>query len=263
MSESPLNPKLFHTLGVGDVVVVVRDFHEAGHPERGPYEVTIKAVDRSPDIGEDRRQGAPQIFVDIEGRETCLNGAYVYEIVSRAKKTGSFRPFNSLHRERHAYEPVSGRDRIRKGPMISTDQPFALAQAIIAHDPAKHVPYGLSPSRFYAAWEQAGYPGARGVWDRFSHTFEQGRPPEPTDKGFTFNQVGKTWWLHLPKFKTFVERRLPLIIKTLTEVKDEGAAWAAKFYQDHLEDEEIDRRRAEKDYATYAPRDRFAFADDN
>lgn len=262
MSKSPLNPKLFHTLNVGDVVMIVRDFHSPDHPERGPYTVAIQAIDRSPDIGEDRSQGAPQIFVDIDGKRTCLNGAFVHGIISRARQSGGFKPFNSLYHERDAYPLDPDGVWTRKGPMISVAHPFGLAKSIIAHDPAKHVPFGLSSSRFDVAWKQAGYPGARGVWDRFTQTFEQGRPPEPNAGGFTFSQVGKTWWLHLPRFKSFVERQLPLFIKTMAEVKDEGAASAKKFYQDYLDDEDFDRRREQNEANGYDSEDRFAFADD-
>jgi hypothetical protein len=262
MSKSTINPKLFHTLNVGDVVTIVRDFHEAGHPERGPYAVAIKAIDRSPDIGDDRSQGAPQICVDIDGQDTCLNAAFVYEIVSRVKRPGAFQPFNSLYHERNAYLPVSDNVWTRRGPMISAAHPFALAKSVIAHDPSKHVPYGLSKVRFDAAWKQAGYPGARGVWDHFAHTFEQGRPPEQDGNGFTFAQVSKTWWLHLPKFKAFVERRLPLFVKTMAEVTDEGAASSKKFYQDYLDDEAFDRRREQNEANGYEPDGRFAFADE-
>ena len=262
MSKSPLNPKLFHTLNVGDVVVIVRDFHEPGTPEREPITVAIEAIDRTPDIGEDRSQGAPQIFVDIDGKKTCLNGAFVHGIISRVRQPGGFKPFNALYHEREAYPSISEGVWTRKGAMISVTHPFDLARSIIAHDPEKHVPFGLSETRFDVAWKQAGYPGARGVWDRFTQTFEQGRPPKLDGNGFTFGQVGKTWWLHLPKFKSFVERRLPLFVKTMAEVKDEGARTAKKFYQDYLDDEEFDRRRGQNEVKEYEPTDRFEFADD-
>lgn len=246
--RSPLPSHLFHTLGVGDEVEIVRHYLSKDDPLRKPFVTTILAVDRSPDIGEDRSQGAPQFFVETDAGRECLNGAYVHAIISRAKKVGQFQPYNSLHKERDAYGTVEGLTLHRRGSMIAVSNAFALALAIVASDPQLNVPFGLSKARFLEDWYKSGNPGARGSYHSHDKTLSGQYPERDEGHGFTFHQVFQSWWMHLPTFKRYVLRRLPHLVMTLSEVKDKGALDAKRHYQDYLDDEEYDRKRDENEF---------------
>lgn len=228
--NNELPRKTLNSLRVGDTVRIHLD-HYGSDPRGVPFEAVLTSIEYDSNF-DHNGNGRPIIcweprpeldfYKSHDGKNVpsaFCDSSFVVEIVDRARYRTPLIARNSLCRNFHEGSYL---DDAPRSPKCIAAQPAGLAIWLLSKNSNLDIPYGLSMKKLASEWVDSGRPGLKGTYRYATSSVEPGLGISDSNMAKRFFEISLPW-IHITQFNEWLVRRLPHLIRTKSEFRQDMA----------------------------------------